>query len=86
MAADQDLLGVGVHLDDDGTVVVVLTFGEGSDQQVGFVPQEAALVGAAIINAAAQAANIEIEIDGLTDEQRTVGITNIRNRYSAGTN
>jgi hypothetical protein len=86
MTADQDLLGVGVHLDDDGVVVVVLTFGEDSDQQVGFVPQEAALVGAAIINAAAQAANIEVEIADMADEQRAVGITNIRNRYSAGTN
>jgi hypothetical protein len=84
MGAGQDLLGVGVNLNDDGTVVVVLTFDE--DHIATIAPHEAALIGAAIINAAGHAGRIEIEISELPVEQREVGIRNIRDRYSAGSN
>jgi hypothetical protein len=84
MGAGQDLLGVGVNLNDDGNVVVVLTFDE--DHIAALAPQQAALVGAAIINAAQHAGRIEIEISELPVEQREAGIRNIRERYSAGSN
>jgi hypothetical protein len=84
MGANQDLLGVGVNLNDDGTVVVVLTFDE--DHIAALAPNEAALVGAAVINAAGHAGRIEIEISELPIEQREIGIRTIRERYSAGSN
>ena len=83
MGASQDLLGIGVNLQDDGSVVVVLTFEE---EHIALSPSDAILVGAAILNAASHAGNIEVEISALPIEGREAGIRTIRDRYSAGTN
>ena len=83
MGASQDLLGIGVNLQDDGSVVVVVTF---EKEQIALSAPDAILVGAAIINAASHAGCIEVEISELPAEEREAGIRKIRDRYSAGTN
>lgn len=83
MAETDDDLGLGMNLDDDGGVYVVLTLG---DKGIPLAPEYAAMIGMHLVTLAGLAEKVVEEVATFSPEERAAGLERIRARFVAAGN